>query len=185
MQFRFTRLEIPDLVLIEHERIEDARGFFIESYRENDLCAEGIPHFVQDNHSRSAQGVLRGLHYQLEPKAIGKLVRCMRGRIYDVGVDVRKGSPTYGKWVGVELSEENRRMLWLPAGFAHGICILSDVADVFYKTTGYYSPEHDRSVRWDDPEIGIRWPIENPLVSPKDGRAPPLRDADNNFVYRR
>jgi dTDP-4-dehydrorhamnose 3,5-epimerase len=184
MKFTFTRLEIPEVVLIEHEIFRDARGFFLESYRENDFAEHGIPRFVQDNHSRSTKGVLRGLHYQLEPKAVGKLVRCMRGAIFDVAVDLRRGSPSYGKWVGAELTEENHRMLWVPPGFAHGFCTLSDIADVLYKQTEYYSQEHDRGTRWNDPAIGIRWPIADPQVSAKDASAPLLKDAEHNFTYR-
>jgi dTDP-4-dehydrorhamnose 3,5-epimerase len=184
MDFKFTRLEIPDLILIEHERFKDARGFFIESFRERNFLDFGIPRFVQDNHSSSPKGILRGLHYQVEPAGVGKLIRCLKGKIFDVGVDIRKGSPTYGKWVGIELNDENNLMLYVPPGFAHGFCVLSDQADVFYKMTGYYSPEHDRAIVWNDPDIGIQWPIEEPQLSEKDARAPRLKDADNNFVYR-
>ncbi|WP_447979736.1 dTDP-4-dehydrorhamnose 3,5-epimerase [Candidatus Nitrospira bockiana] len=183
MKFSSTRLAIPDLVLIEHEMFKDARGFFVESYKERDFSAFGIPHFVQDNHSRSMKGILRGLHYQKEPASIGKLVRCLRGHIFDVAIDMRKGSPHFGKWVGVDLTEENNKMLYVPPGFAHGFCVLSDIADVFYKMTGYYSQEHDRGIVWNDPDLGIHWPIQSPSVSSKDANAPRLRDADNNFLY--
>jgi dTDP-4-dehydrorhamnose 3,5-epimerase len=185
MTFKFTRLEIPEVLLIEHEIFRDPRGLFLESYRQSDFALHGIPPFVQDNHSRSARGVLRGIHYQLEPHAVGKLVRCSRGAIFDVAVDLRHGSPTYGKWLGTELDEDNRRMVYIPPGFGHGFCTLSEVADVLYKQTDYYCPEFDRGVLWSDPDLEIRWPIAEPQVSPKDAKAPQLKDADHNFVYRR
>ncbi len=131
---------------------------------------------MQDNHSRSQRGVLRGLHYQ-EPNAQGKLVRCTRGAIFDVAVDIRKGSPTFGKWYGVELNETAQQMLWVPAGFAHGFCALADGTDVLYKVTAFYDPKADRSIVWNDPDIGIAWPIRDPRLSPKDAAAPRLRDA--------
>jgi dTDP-4-dehydrorhamnose 3,5-epimerase len=184
MIFKFTRLKIADVILIEHEIFQDARGFFLESYKQAEFQKGGIvPALVQDNHSRSSKGVLRGLHYQTEPAAIGKLVRCLSGRIFDVAVDIRKGSPTYGKWVGEELSEQNRRMLWIPPGFAHAFVTLSDSADVFYKMSGYYSAPHDRAILWNDPDLAIAWPVSKPEVSAKDAKAPRLKDADNNFVY--
>jgi dTDP-4-dehydrorhamnose 3,5-epimerase len=184
MKFSFTKTEVPDVVLVEHEIFKDARGFFVESYKEQDFREYGIPPFVQDNHSRSTRGILRGLHYQKEPASIGKLVRCLRGKIFDVAIDMRTGSPSYGKWVGVELTEDNNKMLYVPPGFGHGFCVLSDIADVFYKMTGYYSHEHDRGILWNDPDIGIRWPIAEPQLSAKDAKAPRLKDSDNNFVYR-
>ncbi len=185
MDFKFHSYELPDLILVEHERFSDARGFFIESYREQNFGKAGIPPFVQDNHSRSARGILRGMHYQVEPGGVGKLVRCLRGSIYDVAVDIRKGSPTYGKWAGVELTQENNKMLYVPPGFAHGFYTLSEEADVFYKMTGYYSPPHDRGISWNDPDVGIKWPSSSPELSKKDANAPRLKDADNNFVYRK
>ena len=139
--------------------------------------------FVQDNQSRSARGVLRGLHYQ-EPHAQGKLVRCGRGALFDVVVDVRAGSPQFAKWTSVELSEENRRMLWVPPGFAHGFCALSDDADCLYKCTEFYHPESERSILWNDPEIGIEWPVRSPIISPKDAAAPKLREAKVLPRYR-
>lgn len=184
MKFVFTRLEIPDVILIEHELFKDARGFFVEAYKEKDFTEHGIPPFVQDNYSRSAYGVLRGLHYQIEPASVGKLIRCLRGKIFDVAVDIRKGSPYYGKWVSRELSEDTNEMLYIPPGFAHGFCVLSEIADVFYKMTGYYSPQHDRGILWSDSDLAIPWPIARPEVSTKDAQAPRLKDADNNFVYR-
>jgi dTDP-4-dehydrorhamnose 3,5-epimerase len=181
MEFRFEPLAIPDVVLITHEIVKDPRGFFLEGYREEPFLKQGIPRFVQDNHARSTGSVLRGLHYQIRPAAIGKLVRCLRGRVFDVAVDIRKGSPTYAKWVGVELNDENCRMVYIPDGFAHAYCALSDECEVFYKTTGYYSPQHDRGFRWNDPEVKIEWPVADPILSPKDANAPLLKDAENNF----
>jgi dTDP-4-dehydrorhamnose 3,5-epimerase len=175
MPFSFTRLAIPDVVLIEPTIFPDERGFFMETYKYSDFAAFGIKeHFVQDNHSRSTKDVLRGLHFQTPPKAQGKLVRVVVGEIFDVGVDIRKGSPTYGKWVGEVLSAENKRMLYIPPGFAHGFCVLSEVAEVLYKTTEEYAPEYDAGIRWNDPEIGIEWPIEHPILSEKDLALPRL-----------
>jgi dTDP-4-dehydrorhamnose 3,5-epimerase len=181
MEFTFEPLEIPDVILIRHDIVRDQRGFFLESFREEPFLKKGIPRFVQDNHSRSAGKVLRGLHYQIRPAGIGKIVRCLRGRIFDVAVDIRRSSPTYGKWVGVELTDENCKMLYIPEGFAHAYCALTEECEVFYKTTGYYSAPHDRGFRWDDPDVNIEWPIADPVLSPKDARAPLLKDADNNF----
>ena len=177
MPFTFTHLAIPDVILIEPAIFRDERGFFMESYKYSDFVAFGIKeHFVQDNHSRSVKGVLRGLHYQKHPKAQGKLVRVVVGEVFDVGVDIRLGSPTYGKWVGEVLSAENKRMLYIPPGFAHGFCVLSDVADVLYKTTEEYAPEYDAGIIWNDPEIGIQWPIEHPILSEKDAVLPMSRE---------
>ncbi len=184
MPFKFKRLEIPEVVLIEPIIFEDERGFFMETYKYSDFVKFGIKEiFVQDNHSKSKYGVLRGLHYQKNPNAQGKLVRCIKGEIFDVAVDIRKGSPTYGKWVGVILSEENKRMLYIPKGFAHGFCVLSDEAEVVYKCTAEYSPDDDRGIIWNDKDIGINWPVKNPILSEKDKKHPPLREADNNFIY--
>ena len=184
-RFRFTPQRIPEVLLVTHHLFGDARGFFTETYRENEFAAAGMPRFVQDNYSRSARGVLRGLHFQNEPNALGKLVRCLRGRILDVAVDIRRGSPTYGQWVAVELGEDAPTMLYIPPGFGHGFCTLSDTADVLYKQTGYFSPEHDRGFRWNDPSIAVAWPFGEPSLSAKDAAAPLLADADNHFVYRR
>lgn len=181
MNFRFESLAIPDVILVSHDIFRDQRGFFLESFREEPFLKQGMPRFVQDNHARSAGKVLRGLHYQIKPAAIGKLVRCLRGRIFDVAVDIRIGSPTFMKWVGVELTAENCKMLYIPEGFAHGYCALSEDSEVFYKTTGYYSAQHDRGFRWDDPAIKITWPVSDPLLSDKDRTAPLLKDAENNF----
>ncbi len=174
------RLALPDVLLFEPAVFGDERGFFLESYhRAAFLAATGVDaDFVQDNHSRSAGGVLRGLHYQLPPRAQGKLVRVTAGSVFDVAVDVRRGSPTFGRWVGECLSAENHRQMWIPAGFAHGFLVLSAEADFLYKTTDYYSPAHERVVAWDDPDLAIAWPLESraPTVSVRDGRAPRLRD---------
>lgn len=183
MPFRFTQLVIPGLIRVEPQRFEDERGFFMEAYKRSDFSANGIPGpFVQDNYSHSVRGVLRGLHYQKRPKAQGKLVMVIRGKVFDVAVDIRRGSRTYGEWVGEELSSENRRMLYVPEGFAHGFCVLSEEADVVYKVTDEYAPALDRGILWNDPEIGIDWPTTEPSVSAKDARLPLLRDADHDFV---
>lgn len=177
---KVTPTAIPDLLVVEPKVFGDARGFFFESFnRKAFRDATGIDaDFVQDNHSRSARGVLRGLHYQLR-QAQGKLVRVVRGSVYDVAVDVRKSSATFGRWVGLELSEENQRQLWIPPGFAHGFLVLSDSADFLYKTTDYYAPEHERCVAWNDPTLAIDWPLDGrPQVSAKDAAGLPLGQAE-------
>jgi dTDP-4-dehydrorhamnose 3,5-epimerase len=171
--------EIPDVLLIEPKVFGDERGFFYESFNQRQWQeATGLQTtFVQDNHSRSAQGVLRGLHYQLKHPQ-GKLVRCVVGEVFDVAVDIRRSSPTFGKWVGMTLSAENKRQLWVPEGFAHGFLVLSESADFLYRATDYYAPEHERCIRWDDPEIGIEWPCQGPpVLSPKDAAASLLASA--------
>ncbi len=183
-KFKFLRLEIPDLILVEPTVFEDQRGFFMEAYNKGEFEKAGIDkNFVQDNHSRSEKGVLRGLHYQLREKAQAKLIRVVRGEIFDVAVDIRKGSPYFGKWVGVRLSEENRLMLYIPEGFAHGFVVISDVAEVLYKASDFYSPAHERGLIWNDPQIGIRWPVSNPILSEKDSRWPPLKEAEIDFIF--
>ena len=182
MSFQFRALQIPDVILIEPKRHGDDRGFFLETYKMSSFSANGIPQsFVQDNLSHSARGVLRGLHYQKHPQAQAKLVMPLRGRIFDVAVDIRQGSPFYGQWVGLELSSERFQMLYVPVGFAHGFCVLSEEADVLYKVTAEYAPDLDRGIAWNDPEIGIQWPAVEPLLSPKDASLPNLAQADNNF----
>lgn len=174
------RTEIPEVLILEPKVFGDARGFFFESWNEKVFReATGLDlHFVQDNHSRSAQGVLRGLHYQIRQPQ-GKLVRVVRGAVFDVAVDVRRSSPTFGKWVGVELSEDNHRQFWVPPGFAHGFVVLTESADFLYKTTDYYAPEHERCIAWNDPEIGIAWPGGLvPALSEKDRRGLALREAE-------
>jgi len=173
MNMNVTQTEMPDVLIIEPNVFSDERGFFMESFNQqrfNEVLAREVV-FVQDNHSRSSKGVLRGLHYQLPPMAQGKLVRVANGEVLDVAVDMRKDSPTFGKWVSVILSAENRRQLWIPEGFAHGFYVLSEFVDFLYKTTNYYSPEHDRTVRWDDPDIDINWKrTVEPVISDKDAQ---------------
>ena len=184
MPFIFQRLSIPEVQLIEPKVFPDGRGFFLETYKHADFVQAGIrEHFTQDNYSRSEKGVLRGLHYQQDPHGQGKLVRCMRGRIFDVAVDMRKGSPSFGTWVGAELSEENNHQLYVPIGFAHGFQVLSDLADVLYKCTTEYYPAADRGVIWNDPDLAIRWPLADPLLSAKDRVLPLFKDADNHFTF--
>lgn len=178
---KVTPTELPGVLVLEPKVFGDARGFFMESFNQRTFD-QAVGHevkFVQDNHSRSARGVLRGLHYQLPPHAQGKLVRVTAGRVWDVAVDVRRGSATFGKWTGTELSGENHRQMWVPPGFAHGFVVLSDSADFLYKTTDYYAPQAERCVRWDDPALGITWPEVNVqfVLSGKDAVAPLLRDA--------
>lgn len=182
----FIKTAIPEVILLKPKVFGDERGFFMESYKKSLFHANGITEeFIQDNHSKSAKGVLRGLHYQLDPKAQGKLVRCVKGAVFDVAVDIRHGSPTFGKWVGYELSEENKQMLWIPAGFAHGFVTLVDNTEFLYKTTGEYAPECDRGIKFDDPEIGIEWPkLDDLLLSEKDKKQPLLKDAEINFTYK-
>ena len=185
MPFTFTPTAIADVVLVESKAFGDNRGYFREGFKRSDFAAAGLPtEFVQDNVSRSTQDVLRGLHYQRDPFAQGKLVSVARGAVFDVAVDIRAGSPTYGQWVGEELSDENGRMLWLPAGFAHGFCVLSPIADVTYKVAGgEYSGPHDGGIRWDDPSIGVVWPTASPVLSDKDAALPLLADCGHGFVY--
>jgi dTDP-4-dehydrorhamnose 3,5-epimerase len=171
---------IPDVLVVEPKVFGDARGFFFESFNRKALEAAlgRSVDFVQDNHSLSARNVLRGLHYQL-PRPQGKLVRVVRGEVFDVAVDLRRGSPTFGRWVGEVLSAENKRQLWIPEGFAHGFLVRSDAAEFLYKTTDYWHPEHERCIRWDDPALAIRWPLEgaSPIVSAKDSAGTPFSDA--------
>jgi dTDP-4-dehydrorhamnose 3,5-epimerase len=185
MPFVFKRLEIPEVILIEPTVFEDERGFFMETYKMPDFVAAGIKvSFVQENHSRSMKGVLRGLHYQNPPFAQGKLVRVLRGEIFDVAIDIRRGSPTWAKWVGVVLSEKNRHMLWVPEGFVHGFCVLSRIAEVVYKTTNVYSPQYEAGIIWNDRDLNIEWPVKEPILSAKDAKWPALKNADIKFCYR-
>nr|MBS0020987.1 dTDP-4-dehydrorhamnose 3,5-epimerase [Gammaproteobacteria bacterium] len=170
--------ELPEVLIVAVDVHQDERGFFFEAYQHRSFARLGIGEpFVQDNHSHSTKGVLRGLHYQLQNPQ-GKLVRVVRGEIWDVAVDIRKGSPRFGQWTAVALSEENKRQLYVPPGFAHGFCVLSDVADVIYKCTDFYAPGDEYGVRWDDPSIGIDWPQMEPLLSKKDRAYPWLRDME-------
>jgi len=176
---KVTPTKLPGLLLIEPQLFSDARGLFFETWNERDFDRAGIrAKFVQDNHSRSEKGVLRGLHYQIRQPQ-GKLVRVTEGEIFDVVVDIRRSSPTFGKWESARLSARSKSMLWIPAGFAHGFCIMSDFAEVIYKTTDYYAPEHERSILWNDPDVRIDWPISGiPVLSPKDAAGRRLRDAE-------
>ena len=174
------KTDIPDLLIIQPKVFGDERGFFYESFNERRFAElTGVsPRFVQDNHSRSGRNVLRGLHYQIKQPQ-GKLVRVTSGEVFDVAVDMRRSSPTFGRWVGVTLSAENKRQLWIPEGFAHGFVVTSESAEFLYKTTDYWAPEHERSVRWDDPAIGIQWPLEGtPQLSAKDKAGVPLAEAE-------
>jgi dTDP-4-dehydrorhamnose 3,5-epimerase len=182
---------LPGLVAIEPVAYGDERGFFCETYRQQWHEQLGIPageQFIQDNHSRSARGVVRGMHFHVGA-GVAKLVRCARGRILDVAVDLRRGSPTYAQWEGVELDDESMRELYVPVGFAHGFCVLSEVADVLYKQTAYYDPELERGIAWDDPDVGIEWPLPSGelIVSERDSRAPRLAEMapELPFVYSR
>lgn len=172
------KTDIHDVLIFEPKIFGDDRGFFFESFSQK-IFEEAVGRkveFVQDNHSKSTKGVLRGLHYQLEPYAQGKLVRCVVGEVFDVAVDIRELSPTFGKWVGVHLSAENKRQLWIPEGFAHGFLVLSDTAEFVYKTTNYYHPESDRGLFWNDLTIGIQWPLSvSPILSDKDSLQPSLK----------
>ena len=178
MPFEFKKYNISDVKLIIPKIFNDERGFFLESYKKSDFFNNGIKdEFNQDNHSKSTKGVLRGLHYQASPKGQAKIVRCIRGAIFDVAVDIRKNSPTFGKWIGEELTEENKHMLYIPEGFAHGFVVLSDEAELNYKASNEYSKEHDRGILWNDPDININWGIDYiPLISEKDKNQPRLKD---------
>ena len=181
-----TETELKGVFVLEPQVFGDARGWFMESWSQRKMHDDGIDvQFVQDNQSFSAQkGTLRGLHYQLNPMCQAKLLRCTRGKIFDVAVDIRKGSPQYGKWVGVELSAENKKQLFIPRGFAHGFITLTDDVEVQYKADNYYAPECDGNIRWDDPDIGVEWPLKPVILSEKDSKAPLLKERTNlNFVY--
>ena len=185
MPFSFKKLQIPEVILIEPKSFADTRGSFMEIYKQSEFNSNGIPSsFIQENYSHSKKGVLRGLHYQKVPKAQGKLVNVVKGEIFDVAVDMRKGSPTFGHWVGETLSSTNNRMLYVPIGFAHGFCVMSDHAEVIYKINGSeYSPEFEAGINWNDPFIGIEWPIKSPILVPRDSDLPFLETANNNFQY--
>jgi dTDP-4-dehydrorhamnose 3,5-epimerase len=169
--------QLPGVLLLEPRVFRDDRGCFLEVFHAGRYAEAGIPgHFVQDNLSRSVKGSLRGLHFQ-QPHGQGKLVQVLAGCVYDVVVDVRRGSPTFGRWTAMELSVDNRRQLWVPPGFAHGFCVLSESADFHYKCTDFYSPTSEHCIAWNDPDLGIPWPVKSPLLSPKDSAAPRLADA--------
>lgn len=183
---RVEKTKLDGLFIVHPQVFGDERGWFMESFNQQrfESVFEGlnlpVPNFVQDNHSKSSRGVLRGLHYQLPPKAQGKLVRVVQGKVWDVAVDIRKGSPTFGQWVGEELSADNHKQLWIPPGFAHGFITLSDTAEFLYKTTDYYSPEHERAIRWDDPQLAIAWPLctTDIQISAKDQQAVAFSQAE-------
>lgn len=184
MPFAFKKTDIPDVVLVEPKIFPDDRGFFAELFKASDFQANGIKEqFVQVNHSRSQKHVLRGLHYQLNPHAQSKLVTVVRGEIFDVAVDIRQGSPSFGHWVGLNLSEDNKRMLYIPCGFAHGFCALSETVEILYYCSTEYAPAAERNIIWNDPDVRVAWPTESPLLSPKDAAGKPLREAENNFVF--
>jgi dTDP-4-dehydrorhamnose 3,5-epimerase len=184
MTFKFEKLSIPDIILIEPQIFLDERGFFFESFKESEFIENGInKKFVQDNYSHSSKGVLRGLHYQTNLKAQAKIVTALKGEIFDVAVDIRKNSPTFGKWVGEKLSEDNHKWLYIPEGFAHGFCVLSDYANVLYKASQEYSPIHEKGIIWNDKKINISWPIENPIISDKDNKLLKFEKLDSDFIY--
>jgi len=185
MPFAVRHTELPGVLEVESPVHGDARGFFTEIYNAERWLPAGFPEqrFLQDNLSCSGRGTLRGLHYQIDPHGQGKLVRCLRGSVYDVAVDIRRGSPTFGQWIGRTLTGENGLALWVPAGFAHGFLVQADESLVLYKCDACYAPEFERSILWNDPAIGIEWPIEATSLSEKDRIAPPLADADYNFVF--
>jgi dTDP-4-dehydrorhamnose 3,5-epimerase len=187
MNFKFKKLLIPDIILITPEVFEDTRGTFAETYKKSIFQKVEIKtNFVQDNHAKSKKNVLRGLHYQLPPMEQAKLIMCTKGTIFDVAVDIRKSSPYYGKWVGYSLSEENKNMLFIPAGFAHGYLVTSEEAAIIYKVSKEYSGEHERGIFWKDPKIRIDWPFTvEPILSEKDRNLPNLDEADNTFRYRK
>ena len=188
MEIKLETRALGDIAVVVPDAFQDSRGFFMETFREDQFRSLGLPHvFVQDNHSRSSKGVLRGLHFQWEPP-MGKLMRVTLGSAFLVAVDIRKGSPTLGKWFGIEVSAENRRQVWAPAGFARGFCVLSDSAEIQYKCTGLYNNKAESGIRWDDPEIGIKWPLTEVQLSEKDRKAQTLAQwlespDSNNFVY--
>lgn len=185
MPFAFTRLGIPGVVLVEPKTFADERGWFAETYRRDEFAKGGITaEFVQDNHSSSTKrGTLRGLHFQVPPAAQGKLVRCVRGAVLDVAVDIRRGSATFGRHIAVELDATTKRMLWMPPGFAHGYQTTTADAEVEYKVTAPYSPTHERSIRWDDPALAIPWPVRPPVLHPRDAAAPRFADADVGHAW--
>ena len=184
MTFTFRRLQIPDVILVEPKLLSDNRGFFFESFKESDFFKNGITKkFVQDNFSHSTRDVIRGLHYQQKPKAQAKLITVVSGKIFDVAVDIRKNSPSYGKWISEILSGDDHKLLYVPEGFAHGFCVLSQEADIFYKVNNEYSKEHERGIVWNDPTVNISWPIEEPIISDKDNKLPLLKNLDSDFTY--
>ena len=184
MTFTFKRLQIPDIILVEPKLFLDNRGFFYESFKESDFFVNGITKkFVQDNFSHSTHGVIRGLHYQKKPRDQAKIITVVKGKIFDVVVDIRKNSPSYGKWISEIISEDDHKLLYVPEGFAHGFCVLSQEADIFYKVSNEYSKEHEMGIIWNDSAINISWPIEKPIISDKDNQLPLLKNSDSDFIY--
>jgi dTDP-4-dehydrorhamnose 3,5-epimerase len=182
MPFQFHPQTIPDVILVEPRRAGDARGFFMETYKRSEFAAHGIDvTFVQDNFSHSACGVLRGLHYQKEPHAQGKLLMAAQGVIFDVAVDIRPESPTFAKWVGVTLSADKPCMFYIPPGFAHGFCVLSETADLMYKVSAEYSQTHETGILWNDPDIGVEWPVDKPILSARDAQLPLLSSLISSY----
>ena len=178
MPFSFIKTEIDGLVIIEPRVFDDERGFFLESYKKSDFAKNGIEvDFMQDNHSYSTKGVLRGLHFQKNPAAQAKLVRVIKGAVWDVAVDIRQNSQTFKKWLAVELSEDNKKMFYMPGGFAHGFLALTDEVHLMYKCSNEYSPQYDAGIIWNDPELGIKWPVDKPLLSEKDTKLPLFKNA--------
>jgi len=181
---RVIQAKLPGVLIIEPDVYEDSRGFFFESYSYRGYAEHGITdEFVQDNHSKSVRGVLRGLHYQAAPGQ-AKLVRVVRGAVFDVAVDIRWGSPTFGQWLGTVLCAENHRQVYIPVGYAHGFCVTSDVAEFLYKVSRYYSSEDERGIAWDDPDLAIEWPTQSPILSERDRCHPRLAEAEREYVYR-
>jgi dTDP-4-dehydrorhamnose 3,5-epimerase len=184
MPFTFTPTGIADVIVIEPRVFPDERGFFMETYKHSEFAAHGIREmFVQGNQSHSERDILRGLHFQKRPKAQGKLVRAIAGTIFDVAVDLRQGAPSYGQWVSMELSAENKKMLYAPAGFAHGFCVVSAEADILYMTSDEYAPALESGIAWDDPDLKIAWPVASPQLSPRDRQWSRLREADTGFDH--
>jgi len=185
MPFTFKKIEeFSGLTIVKPAVFEDDRGFFMETFSFREFSKIGLKNnFVQNNHTKSVRGVLRGLHYQLEPMAQTKLVRCIEGEIFDVVVDIRRGSPSYGRWFGIGLSETNKKMLYIPRGFAHGFAVLSEEAQVIYMVDKHYSPEHDKGILWSDPDLGIEWPLNQPTLSEKDKVHPKFSESEVNFFY--
>ena len=180
---KVSKTKLEGVLLIEPDVYQDERGFFFESYNFRRYAEHGIrTNFVQDNHSRSVKNTLRGLHYQINPGQ-DKLVRVIMGEVFDVAVDIRFGSPTFGQWVGYYLSAENKLQMYIPVGFAHGFCVVSEVAEFEYKCSDYYSPPDERGIMWNDPDLGINWPVKNPILSPKDRQNTPFRKIEKNFVF--
>lgn len=186
MNFKFKKLSIPDVILIIPEVFSDERGFFMETYKKSAFEKAGIKeNFIQDNHSSSKKNVLRGLHYQIPPMEQSKVVRCIKGEVFDVAVDIRKVSPYFGKWVGDYLTEENKKMIFIPAGFAHGYLVLSEEAEVVYRISKEYSKEHEKGIFWKDPTLKIDWPISGaPILSEKDKKLPLLKETKNIFLFQ-